>query len=583
MISIASSNNHLDNNHPLYHIPDLSELETVLTINGPLGELLSRMTQWLETAHMTAFSIEQSIIQNEPFLDTPLLNAIITLSKQKMQPLMQRLTEWIDCQHEPLHTATKLQSEWSSLQHYVAFVKQRLDQSSSKNTLRVQMETILAQIDDLSTMIFEFQERRQRQTTQENILVVIDQKVVPLFGEVERVYVRMMQAPPEDPTGVLTRKHQYVQDRWEDLRLDIDELKLELKEDRWLMVFRQIADQLDDMMNGLERAASALNESRTRASEKNFEAKYKCFAPSITNMLMMLGNGISARVSTRNDTTTMQRHGTMLARWQQLKATMEHVRRREFSDSDGSSRLSDRSDSTGSVAPRFYHNRSPLLMQQRWDEHHQQQQQQQPVMSRSKSPYKASPSPLLTEAKSPILRHSPGSPMMIRRTTSPISPSHSKRTTNTIINSRLPEVNVVVGGDDDDDDDDTITTHHFRNTNQKQPTTFYSATPQPHKRSVTPSRRSGTPSMIPRPKTPNKFRPRSSMARITTTTTTTTTATTAPPPLPLPLSSSSHMYRPNPKDPLDVEIAMIINRSPVPIQCSKKHTQDNQVCGKEGE
>lgn len=78
--------------------------------------------------------------------------------------------------------------------------------------------------------------------------------------------------------------------------------------------------------------------------------------------------------------------------------------------------------------------------------------------------------------------------------------------------------------------------------------------------------------MIPRPKTPtsNALRPRSSMARITNMTRSESpfrpsTSSTAPH-----TASTATSYRPDPKDPLDKQVALIVNRSPIPIQCSKK-------------
>ncbi|CAO3618152.1 unnamed protein product [Mucor fragilis] len=581
-----------------------------------------RITHWLETAHMIAFSIEQSVKRGDvEFYSVEPLQ----LACNKMHPLIPLLTECIDEQDELEHCrlpVTKIQSEWSGLQHFISFVKTLIEEANEKHMLRSTMENILIQVDDLSMMIFQFQEKRHSDPDkkEDSILQDIDNRVGPLFTNVEKVYTRMTSSnPPEDTTGLLTRKHLLVQERWESLRIEIDELKIELKEDRWLVVFRQVADQVDDMMNGLDKtvtqcytmiqqikdghggmvtssssttstssnhtssSTSTTTDARTklRSVEKNFEAKYKYYTPSITKMLLMLGNGIAARVS--RNVATLQRHEAMLARWNTLKSTMDQLRKRDLPDivvveptlSDNThcwSRLSDRSDSTtgssnwkdlissttaGTATPtstsRFLHNKpsSPSL-------HFED--------DRSKSPFKFnhhSPSPLFMEEK---VRQYRGTSPNGKRTT---SPSFYARESFNSVGSALRPQSISPSHSREDD---MISTRDFRsqNNNSRQQTTNTTNTTS---RSVTPSiRRSGTPSMIPRPKTPtsNALRPRSSMARITNMTRSESpfrpsTSSTAPH-----TASTATSYRPDPKDPLDKQVALIVNRSPIPIQCSKK-------------
>ncbi|EPB91818.1 hypothetical protein HMPREF1544_01326 [Mucor circinelloides 1006PhL] len=595
--------------------PSLSPEQRVNDFNA----VTKRITHWLETAHMIAFSIEQSVKRGdmESYSVEPL-----QLACNKMHPLIPLLTECIDEQDELEQCrlpVTKIQSEWSGLQHFISFVKNLIEEANEKHMLRSMMENILIQIDDLSMMIFQFQEKRHSdpEKKEDSILLDIDNRVGPLFTNVEKVYTRMTSSnPPEDTTGLLTRKHLLVQERWESLRIEIDELKVELKEDRWLVVFRQVADQVDDMMNGLDKTVtqcytmiqqikdgngmvtssssttssssnhtssttSTTTDARTklRSVEKNFEAKYKYYTPSITKMLLMLGNGIAARVS--RNVATLQRHEAMLARWNTLKSTMDQLRKRDLPDivvveptlSDNThcwSRLSDRSDSTtgssnwkdlissttaGSATPtstsRFLHNKpsSPSL-------HFED--------DRSKSPFKFnhhSPSPLFMEEK---VRQYRGTSPNGRRTT---SPSFYARESFNSVGSALRPQSISPSHSREDD---MISTKDFRsqNNNSRQQTAAASTT----SRSITPSiRRSGTPSMIPRPKTPtaNTLRPRSSMARITNMTRSESPFKSSPSST-TPTATTTTTYRPDPKDPLDKQVAMIVNRSPIPIQCSKK-------------
>ncbi|KAI8646871.1 hypothetical protein BD408DRAFT_409351 [Parasitella parasitica] len=585
--------------------PVLSPEQRVVDFNA----VAKRITHWLETAHMIAFSIEQSVKRGDMELCSV---EPLELACGRMQPFIPLLAECVDEQDELEQcrlTATKIQSEWSGLQHFISFVKNLIEEANERHMLRSMMESILIQIDDLSLMIFRFQEKRHfdPEKKEDSILLDIDNRVGPLFTSVEKVYTRMTSSdPPEDATGLLARKHLLVQERWESLRIEIDELKIELKEDRWLVVFRQVADQVDDMMNGLEKTvtqcytmiqqikegnvmvtssssttSSSSNHTastsstttdamtKLRSVEKNFEAKHKYYKPSITKMLLMLGNGIAARVS--RNTATLQRHEAMLARWNTLKSTMDHLRKRDLPDivsvestlSDSThcwSRLSDRSDSTtgssnwkdlvasataGTTTPtstsRLLHKSSSPSLQFEED--------------RSKSPFKFnhhSPSPLFMEEK---VRQYRGTSPNGKRTA---SPSFYTRESFSSVGSTLRPQSISPSNSREDD---VISTKDFRsqNHNSKQ-----------QARSITPNvRRSGTPSMIPRPKTPssNALRPKSSMARITNMTrsespfkpTTTTSA-----------AAAAVNYRPDPRDPLDEQVAMIVNRSPIPIQCSKK-------------
>ncbi|KAI8334093.1 hypothetical protein EDC96DRAFT_451051 [Choanephora cucurbitarum] len=573
---------------PIYkaQIPE-QELNDLISNHASLApeELLSgfdkitqRITLWLETAHMVAFTIEQEVKRGEAAMELYTIEPL-ELSCSKMQPLIQLLAEFVEEQDE-LNSSfetklkwTKIQSEWSGLQHFISSVKNLIDESNEKFHLRTLMETILLQIDDLSIMIFQFQEKRHMAAAikEDTILLEIDNRVGPLFSSVEKVYTRMTSPnPPDDISGLLTRKHLLVQERWECLRVEIDELKLELKEDRWLIVFKQVADQVDEMMNGLDKtvnqcyatiqqikehggnylitssssttsnsSSSTTNtissspnttagtvdlKTKLRSVEKNFEAKYKYYTPSIAKMLMMLGNGIAARVS--RDVATLQRHESMLARWNNLKSTMDHLRKRDL--------------------PEIIVSSSPSL------NGHMDDTSNSVDFVRSRSPY-----------SNKFGHHSPSPSMFIdektRRTTT--GDHHLWRSVN-------------------EEEDDTISTKDFRKQPSVRSKSSLSTNPSTHHlgtRSVTPSiRRSGTPSMIPRPKTPNtnknnlkleSSRPRSSMARITNLTSPTLNRTQSPF---TKTSNNSKFYKPDPKDPLDKEVAMIVNRSPIPIQCSKK-------------
>lgn len=60
---------------------------------------------------------------------------------------------------------------------------------------------------------------------------------------------------PDDLPIVLLRKHDALLTEWEGVQREAVSLRDELKEDKWLLVFRNASDQADGMMNSLERVA----------------------------------------------------------------------------------------------------------------------------------------------------------------------------------------------------------------------------------------------------------------------------------------------------------------------------------------
>ncbi|KAI9263272.1 hypothetical protein BDA99DRAFT_559827 [Phascolomyces articulosus] len=423
---------------PQQELQDLSILRNTLSHKewmDKLNTMATSLTQWLSTAHMTVFTMEQKVKDDTAaIMDThPLEKAM-----QQAQPIISTFVEYIneedDMEPSMRMSVAKIQSEWSGLQHFASSVTKTVNALVEERHLASTMDHILLQLDDISLMIFQYHEKKlmmkpstssgttlststssstsntnnaaSSTNKEDEVLVAIDDRVEPVFREVERVYARMTSAsdPPTDKTGVLGRKHAMVQERWENLRSEIDDLKFGLKEDRWLTVFRQVADQVDVMIDGLEKttaqcytmiqqvrdrvgnggtgvpkphgsttsvsssSSSGSNHSNShhhhgppvmvdqhkfRSAEKNFEAKYKYYTPSIDRMLAMLGNGIASRVG--QDLQTTRRHQTMLQKWSQLKAEMDDLRMRDLPETErllmadrpispAWSRMSDRSD-----------------------------------------------------------------------------------------------------------------------------------------------------------------------------------------------------------------------------------------------
>ncbi|KAI8343661.1 hypothetical protein BC941DRAFT_509079 [Chlamydoabsidia padenii] len=657
-----------------------------------LSNITTSIAQWIETIHLTLFTLEQNIKQNNSATtqDTNSLDDVV----QRMNPVIDSLSDLVDIMEDiddnslalsARSSITKIQSEWSGLQHFLSSVKQALAAVDEENQLRILMDQVLVQIEDLSLLVFQYQEQRSsgqaatmttlaalnlnnkdNTTTVSNpsnstsapddILVDIDNRVGPVFGHVNKIYNRMMvdTSPPTDATGILGRRHRMIQERWECLRVEIDELKADLKEDRWLTVFKQVADQVESMMDGLDKtveqcrtmvqqvrewqgiqqlscssssttvtpqlqqqqqqqqypvppkgilrsskshhsSASVSSSSssgsagstppppvdhiKLRSVEKNFEAKYKYCTPLITKMLSMLGENIAMRAAENN--ATVARHQHMVQRWQQLKSTMDDLRIRDLPDierlllferpiSPAWSKVSDRSDKSGgshrykSPEPSSYdffdyrtssnslgsvggRARSPLSTQQ-----HQLQQLQQ-LQYHGNNGY-MSPTAQLYGMQEEMRRGRSVTPssgtgsrdhISLWRSTNGASPVHGRTMTRTT--SPLSGYQDVLKSSTSDtpslgsNPSRSPMKHSATSPSLGQEDTFARQSPAPAssrcksrqeelpyggRRSVTPVRRAGTPSMIPRPKTPSQDlhqqgginasqipRPRSSMLR----------------------------------------------------------------------
>lgn len=60
----------------------------------------------------------------------------------------------------------------------------------------------------------------------------------------------------DSETSALLRKHAALTADWEAVQDESEVLREELKEDKWLTVFRTVTDQADGMMSSLEKAVN---------------------------------------------------------------------------------------------------------------------------------------------------------------------------------------------------------------------------------------------------------------------------------------------------------------------------------------
>jgi len=64
------------------------------------------------------------------------------------------------------------------------------------------------------------------------------------------------QNDDSNPNAVILRKHATLVSEWEAVQDESEVLREELKEDKWLTVFRTVTDQADGMMSSLEKGVN---------------------------------------------------------------------------------------------------------------------------------------------------------------------------------------------------------------------------------------------------------------------------------------------------------------------------------------
>ncbi|KAL0065845.1 hypothetical protein AAF712_007148 [Marasmius tenuissimus] len=237
-------------------------------------------------------------------------------------------------------------------------------------------------ISDIQTRIFEIQELRhtsQSSTDSTGTTNIIDQSLMTIDEKLQAVSEGMksvndalepiLQATPTLPqegdsneNAALMHKHATLVSEWEGVQGESEVLREELKEDKWLTVFRTVTDQADGMMSSLEKGVNRCQEfiwqvtrkgledgfnSRTSLSVRekspptfetftslleSFEAKKKHYMPATSKVLSIIDRGVRDRVTKNGE--TLRRHAESAQRWKNLKeritrteSEMENVRK----------------------------------------------------------------------------------------------------------------------------------------------------------------------------------------------------------------------------------------------------------------
>lgn len=249
-----------------------------------------------------------------------------------------------------------------------------------------QMTATSLTIADIQARIFSIQELRHKSqessdatrttNTIDQSLMALDEKLeavskeMKFIGEAIGPLLQVSSTPTlsengeASETAMIIRKHATLVADWESVQDESDTLREELKEDKWLTVFRTVTDQADGMMSSLEKAVNRCQDFIWKVYRRDdlvshfqlapspsngkdstppslevfnslldsFEAKKKHYMPATSKVLSIIDKGVRDRVTKNGE--TLRRHSESAQRWRNLReritrtdAEMEAVRK----------------------------------------------------------------------------------------------------------------------------------------------------------------------------------------------------------------------------------------------------------------
>ncbi|KAH7051562.1 hypothetical protein BKA57DRAFT_457503 [Linnemannia elongata] len=284
---------------------------------------------------------------------------------------------------ELLETIQSVESSWSSLKAMVVKVKGILASLRTRGDHLTRMENVLGEIEEIGLKMDSFQEERTRcnpdmgtpksvrsppsptlshsSTTTETMtissevtqskqrstemLTLLDSRIELLEPVIQSLTAEIEAQSNGDAEkdGLLDQFRQLTK-LWVDLKTRREKIGEEIKEERWLGVFDQVAGQVESMMESLDRAIihckGLIDQIKNMVREKviptapidrdhlytifkSFEAKHKYYAPAVNKMLNMLENGIESRMTRNAD--VIQKHRAMKTTWEHLRGRLDRV------------------------------------------------------------------------------------------------------------------------------------------------------------------------------------------------------------------------------------------------------------------
>ncbi|KAF9435478.1 hypothetical protein BGZ76_006220 [Entomortierella beljakovae] len=360
----------------IYHALSSHDTIPLRTIHERFGSAATNLTTWLENAEMAVFALEMDVGQDGATdkrdigeMDVimnrfqPNVDMLVEL-KEKIESKLRAAPFAEQEELAPLQidqdinqTIQGIKSSWSSLKQMLEKVKGDLAGARLRAELITHMDNVLVDIDDICTSIDAYNNERSAMTSDEEgllpsrgspkgadaqakqrsqeTLAQVDSRIELLISRIDFLDNRVGSLPKDD-TGLgneskdaLHSRYQQVLCRWDDLKFRRERVSEELKEDKWLEVFEQVAEQVESMMESIERAKvvpdAPIDRDHLYSIFKSFEAKHKYYTPAVNQMLEMLENGIESRTTRNMD--VISRHQAMNLKWDHLEDGLERVDR----------------------------------------------------------------------------------------------------------------------------------------------------------------------------------------------------------------------------------------------------------------
>ncbi|KAG8951890.1 hypothetical protein FRC04_005582 [Tulasnella sp. 424] len=189
-----------------------------------------------------------------------------------------------------------------------------------------------------------------RLETVKGSIEAITAAVEPLLSVVHTPTPR--QSGEYDEESNLLRKYGDLVNEWEAVQAEAKGLRDELREDKWLAVFRTVSEQADGMMASLDKALMMCQDfiqqvyAKTKDGQdlrrssayseksypnldtfedllKSYEAKKKYYMPSTNKVINVLNKGIEDRITKNGE--CLRKHADMKTRWDALKIKIRRV------------------------------------------------------------------------------------------------------------------------------------------------------------------------------------------------------------------------------------------------------------------
>nr|CAG8588181.1 3228_t:CDS:2 [Entrophospora candida] len=341
-----------------------------------------KIDHWLEYANVTILALDFDIkegvnIRNVSEMDVLIHKyaSNIDLLQELFQLTLSKLNSGDDQNYKDIKvTFDRIHSDWLEVKSFFAKVKKEISESKQRREFLDKMDQILASIEELDISIFEYQEQRHSDNNQNNnessfpfprlsssptprnnrpitpgaptgiinngssnnidfdaALIKLDSKLEPLSARIEYLKSRLTGSnAPSDPNGILRKKYNLLNDKWESLKNEMDSLREELKEDKWVGVFKQVGGNANQMMDSLERSVKQCKDFMYRAAngpDSTLPSKYlkNSSSRAVTKLLTMLGNNINNQMT--RDWDSINKYNAMKERWDSILDGVDDVHR----------------------------------------------------------------------------------------------------------------------------------------------------------------------------------------------------------------------------------------------------------------